>query len=55
MSEAAVLSTRDVSTEVVRLEQPQAVTSQQRAIIEETWKINDTDVMQEYGMKLFKQ
>ena len=58
MSEAAILSTCDVPTATVRVDQPLAgkpPTPQQIEIVVHTWKMEDTEVMQKYGIKLFKQ
>ena len=58
MSEAAILSTCDVPTAAVCVEQPLAGKPpilQQIEIVVRTWKMEDMDVMQKYGIKLFKQ
>lgn len=55
MTEAAVLSTRDVPTAIPRLEQPRASLSPaQRQILEETWKAVEASGLLANGMKLFK-
>ena len=57
MSEAAILSTCDVPTAAAHVDQPLAgkpPTPQQIEIVVRTWKMEDTDVMQKHGIKLFK-
>ena len=55
-TEAAVLSTRDVSTGIARGEQPRAcLTPEQIHHIEETWTKVEESGLLENGMQLFKQ
>lgn len=55
-TEAAVLSTCDVSTGMARGEQPRAaLTKKQIVHIEETWAKVEESGLLENGMQLFKQ
>lgn len=56
MADAVLLSTCDISTAVSRGPQPQAITLQQIADIERTWKIVEEDIgLLEAGIELFKK
>ena len=58
MCQAAILSICDIPTATVCVNQPLAgkpPTPQQIEIVVQTWKMEDADIMQKYGIKLFKQ
>lgn len=55
MADAALMSTCEVPTATPRDAQPQAITPQQTADIEKTWKKVEDGGLLEAGIELFKR